>query len=124
MVDKIHTERKEEVLKHKQASKCLEEHIKWYEERYKQHQQEAEEKDCTVAHLRQALAMNAHNLQQAEGVRGDQHLRNVIMQLHGRLKNAEESYRRESEAREAKYTNLLEEQSALVSSYKQNSTRW
>jgi len=37
MVDKINTEHKEEVLKHKQASKCLEEHIKWYEERYKQH---------------------------------------------------------------------------------------
>ena len=114
MVDRMNTEHKEEVLKHKQASMGLEGRIKYYEERYKQHQQEAEEKDRTVAHLRQALEMNAHNLQQAEGVGGDQQLRNVIIQLQGRLKNAEESYRTESEAREAKYKNLLEEQIALV----------
>ena len=115
MVDKMNTDHEEEVLKHKQqASISLEERIKYYEERYKQHQQEAEEKDRTVAHLRQALEMNAHNLQQAEGVGGDQQLRNVIIQLQDRLKNAEESHRTESEAREAKYTNLLEEQNALV----------
>ena len=115
MVDKMNTDHEEEVLKHKQqASMSLEERIKYYEERYKQHQQEAEEKDRTVAHLRQALEMNAHNLQQAEGVGGDQQLRNVIIQLQDRLKNTEESHRTESEAREAKYTNLLEEQNALV----------
>ena len=58
--------------------------------------------------------MKTDNLQQAEGVGGDQQLHNVIIQLQSRLKNAEESHRTESEAREAKYTNLLEEQSALV----------
>ncbi|KAG0632638.1 hypothetical protein HOY80DRAFT_1045113 [Tuber brumale] len=115
MVDKMNTEHKEEVLEHRQqASMSLEERIEYYEERHKQHQKEAEEKDCTVAHLRQALEMNAHNLQQAEGVAGDQQLRNVIIQLQDRLKNTEESHRAESEAREAKYTNLLEEQTALV----------
>jgi len=50
MVDTMNTEYKE-VLKHKQASMGLEERIKYYEERYKQHQQEAEEKDRTVAIL-------------------------------------------------------------------------
>ncbi|CUS07034.1 unnamed protein product [Tuber aestivum] len=115
MVDKMSMEHQEEVLKHRQqASMSLEERIKYYEERYKQHQKEAEEKDRTVAHLRQALEMSAHNLQQAEGVGSDQQLRNVIIQLEDRLKNAEESHRAELEVIEAKYTNILEERGALV----------
>ena len=107
----MNTKHQEEVLKHKQAPIGLEEPIKYYGDTSSTSRRQ---KDRTVAHLRQSLEMKTHNLQQAEGVGGDQQLHNVIIQLQSRLKNAEESHRMESEAREAKYTNLLEEQSALV----------
>jgi len=106
MAHKVNYDHKQEVLQHRQQVLT---DLKGCIEHYKRHLQEAQEKVRPAAHLRQALEMNGHNLQQAEGVGDDPQLLNAIIQLQDRLKNTEESHRKGSEAREAKYTNLLEE---------------
>ncbi|PUU79462.1 hypothetical protein B9Z19DRAFT_1064222 [Tuber borchii] len=85
MLHKLDSDHRREILEHrKQAPIILKEKFEYYEERDRKHQQEVEEKNRIVASLRQSL------------------------------ENTTESHRTESKNLEAQYTNLVEQQNALV----------
>lgn len=114
LIEQMNTEHRAEVITHqRRASMGSEERIRHYETRNEQLQNEVESRGRIIAQLRQISDRSVYPLQQLSGTGNDQGLRDVIAQLQEKLRKAEEAFRAESEAREAKYTTLLNEQRAL-----------
>lgn len=115
VVSKLHTE-KQDVIKHsRQKSIGLEDRAKFFEQRLhdaqEAHRRDTEEKERTISHLRQALDRRGSMPQNGLTGNGDA---NLIVELQEKLYEQQQAHETDTNAQEAKFTNLLEEKEGLV----------